>query len=110
VSRLIQRVAALEAAQPAHAPNAQQSASLSAAVGALLDASESGADPAHRHQCGREFLLALQQRLDTGTTTEADRAMLAELPTCHLPPPALVWALCELMADRPGRSISSARA
>ena len=98
MSRLNQRVAALEAAQPAPLPGSQHSAALTAAVGALLDAAESGAGPANKGQHGRAFLLALQARLDTGTTTDTDRAMLGGLPRCSVAPTALVCALSELLA------------
>jgi len=97
VSRLNQRVAALEAAQPAPLTDSQHSAALSAAVVALLDAAESGADSWNKRQSGCEFLLALLDRLDTGTTTATDRAMLDALPVRHLPPHTLVWALSELL-------------
>jgi len=103
VSRLNQRVAALEAAQPAPLPDSQHSAALSAAVIALFVAAESGAGPWNKRQSGCDFLLALQARLDTDTATDTDRAMLDALPMCHLPPYTLVWALSELIADRPGR-------
>ena len=103
MSRLNHRVAALEAAQPAPLPDSQHSAALSAAVGALLDAAESGADSWNKRQSGCDFLMALQARLDTDTATDTDRAVLGALPACHLPPTALVWALCELLAGNERR-------
>ena len=98
MSRLNQRVAALEAAQPAPLPGSQHSAALTAAVGALLDAAESGAGPANKGQHGRAFLLALAAREVAGAATDTDRAVLGALPRCNLPPTALVLALCELLA------------
>ena len=103
MSRLNQRVAALEAAQPAPPPDNEPSAALTAAVGALLEAAESGAGPANKGQHGRDFLLALQARLDIDTATDTDLAMLDALPVCHLPPRTLVWALSELLAGNERR-------
>ena len=103
MSRLEQRLSKLEAAQPAPLPGSRHSAALSAAVGALLDAAESGADSWNKRQSGCDFLMALQARLDTDSATDRDRAMLDALPVCHLPPCSLVWALCELLAGNERR-------
>jgi len=101
-ARLRTRVAALEASHSAALPDSQTKA-LTAAVGALLEAAESGAGPANKGQHGRDFLLALQARLDIDTATDTDLAMLDALPVCHLPPRTLVWALSELLAGNERR-------
>lgn len=99
---LLQRVAALEAAR-LEPPSDSQTAALSAAVAALFDAAESGADSWNKRQSGCDFLLALQARLNTDRDTAADRAMMDALSACHLPPCSLVLALCELLAGNERR-------
>jgi hypothetical protein len=94
------RVATLEAAAPKPAPDAARAAAVGAAVSALLDAAEASATGWNKAESSRQFLLALQLRLDTGTATAADHAMLATLPACHVPPAELVRALCELQRGR----------
>jgi hypothetical protein len=100
VNRITRRVAALEATTPKAAQDAVKAAAVGAAVSALLDAAEATATGWNKAECSRQFLLALLVRLDTDTATATDNAMLAALPTCHLPPRALVWALCELPQRR----------
>jgi hypothetical protein len=97
VRALTRRLTALEATQPASAQDKARGARFVLAGRALFDAVEADDDSPSsfkRAESGRLFVLALVTRLDAGTETDRDRAMLAALPVCHLPPQTLVRALC----------------
>ncbi len=84
MSTLHKRLSALEA-RPVPAAgemSPEQSARLGASIEALLAATP-GTDRIDR-------LRELLGRLDTGTETDSDRALLAGLPPCHLTPHDLV--------------------
>lgn len=67
-----------------------EDARLSASIQALLVA----VGPDVEEQLG-----AVLERLDTGTMTEADRAMLDSLPPCHLTPHKLVRIMERLQRE-----------
>lgn len=73
-----------------------------AALSALLDAVNTRSD--YERSTVAPFDLeqqpskmdALWKRIEAGTTTEADRAILAALPACHVSPEMLVEAVVKL--------------
>ena len=93
MSTLERRLSALEAIKPKG--DTARDARFSAAVKALFDAvpRRTIQDSYHKHP---EPLTALLDRLDTGTATADDRAMLDSLPTCHVTPHDLVRAVVQV--------------